>query len=473
MSASWNSLYGANLDTAAGSINTGTISILSTLGRWNYFSNNAADIATIENYGLRINTFGAVTINNTEVAHNAYYGIDLRNDAAGLGAPVTMNSVYVTENGDYGVYALTSGAFTWNYGSSSGNEQISLNLEGFGGLYLENQVLSKPVIIKGVNFDENAQGNGLEVFTMGAITLNQVSANENTLGYGAWLKNSSGTGGVTLLGAGVNGNEFFNNYNYGLRINTNGAVTITNIDAGGNGEYGAHIDTSSPLGVSILSASPNWVNTFHGNIYDGLAILTPGNIKLVNVQASGNNGRGAFLDNCLYEYNGEEDVCTGFGSITLSSLGDNTNIFNENQHGGIFADSWGNITLANITASGSTIGNGVDLDNQWKNSLGVASIGNITINNLVQRNFSYNVSTELEGYGLWAASNGTITVKGVHADGNGMGGVYLNNWNSPLPKAVTVSNSSFYNTHNGRGLEVYSWGKITLSNVYAYGNDVC
>ncbi len=438
--ASGNEEYGAHLNNRDNPLSIGTVSILSTLGAWNEF-NNKLDSDTNFGYGLQILSSGAVTLNNVMIDGNKNFGLEIENSLRNLGAPVTLNSVEVTHNGSYGVKVSTSGAFTWNYGSASQNEQTSL-ANFYGGLTLENTSLIKPVMIKNVYFDGNKQGNGLKISNLGLITLNQVSASGNA-GQGAYLNNFDGIGGVTLLGSGYSGNQFFDNGGNGLEIATWGAVTITNIDAGGNNGYGATIDNSTgPFGVSILAGAPFWMNTFNGNHLDGLDIFTLGNIKLVNVSANDNWAWGGFLVN-----SGD-----GWGTVTLSSLSGMINEFNNNGHGdpeisddesitdGLYIDSWNSITLNNISASDNSF-NGVFMGYNYDET----SIGSIIVNNLWEQDFSNN-----GWYGLVAYSMGSITIKGVLADHNAYGGAYLNNEDSYLYKPVTVSNSSFHGTSMGK-----------------------
>ncbi len=291
--------------------------------------------------GALVEMRGPVSITYTEFSGNwgdEATGLYLNNSAAS-GAAVVLSDVSANDNRLNGLEITTSGnaTLTTIQAFHNGATGASINASaGLGNVTLTNSI-----------FNDNGEG-GLAITAQKNITLKLVEASNN-VEFGAKLNNASGTGNVTLQGTGTSGNNFHKNGTAGLTILSNGTVSITNISTDGNGEYGVSIDNSRGRGgVSILAASPYWLNAFtfsqNGN---GLTIFSLGNIKLVNVAAWQNARTGVELDNC--RHNGG---CTGFGSVTISSLGTSTvNSFNDNSSRGLVVHSFGNISLNNVEAS--------------------------------------------------------------------------------------------------------------------------
>lgn len=402
---------------------------------------------------------GPVSITNTEFSGNwgdeagdEATGLYLNNSTAG-GAAVVLIGVSANNNYLDGLHIITSGnaTLTTIQAFHNGATGAEINaLAGLGNVTLTNSI-----------FNDNG-GDGLSIVAQKNITLKLVEASNN-VEFGAKLNNSLGTGNVTLQGTGTSGNNFHKNGTFGLSIHSRGVVSITNISTDGNFDDGVAIDTTSGRGgVSILAASPYWLNAFtfsrNGN---GLTIFSLGNIKLVNVAAWQNARTGVELDNC--RHNGG---CTGFGSVTISSLGTSTvNSFNDNGSRGLVVHSFGNISLNNVEASRNE-DIGIHLYNFETNSLGKASVGNISIKNLTWRD----VSENRKG-GINVVSNGNILLNGVSVNNNFSYGASLNIIGS-IARTITVSNSSFNDTVNGKGLNIYNSGKVSLSSVSARGNDV-
>jgi putative surface-exposed virulence protein len=437
-----------------------SLTITNSQFKWNFFG------------GVNALVRGPVSIANTEISGNWGEDFNLEgDDAPGLyldnrflsGAAVTITGVRANDNKQNGITILTRGSATLTNIEAYKNRIAGLVVDSSDGL--------GSVTINTSTFNDN-KSIGLSVSSSKNITLKLVEASNN-FGFGAWLDNDSGTGAVTLLGLGTSGNHFHRNGENGLAINTSGTVTITNISTDGNIGSGVYIDNSSGLGgVSILAASPNWMNVFSWNGGEaGLAIYSKGSIRLVNVSAWDNVGYGAYLDNCKSNGVG----CTGTGSVTISSLGTSmVNAFNNNTHAdlenypysGLYVTSFGSISLTNVEASrnGKT---GIHLENNHENPLGISSAGNITVNNLTRREFSDN------GWlGISALSYGNITIKGVNANNNFIRGGQFGNWGAPAARTVTISNSTFNGSQNGAGLVVVQNGKVILSSVSANWNDM-
>ncbi|MEL7643166.1 MAG: right-handed parallel beta-helix repeat-containing protein, partial [bacterium] len=453
--------YGLHLGETDTPDSTKSLTITNSQFNWNNFG------------GVHALIRGPVSISNTEISGN--WGEDFNeygDDATGLyldnrylyGAAVTITGVKANGNMQNGLTILTRGSATLTNIEAYNNRIAGLVVDSSDGI--------GNVTINTSIFNDN-ESIGLSVLSSRNITLRLVEASNNW-GMGAWLDNQSGTGNVTLLGLGTSGNNFHRNHDTGLWITSAGIVTITNISTDGNRGSGVDVYNVDGLGgVSILSASPAWMNTFTWNEgFAGLVITSKGNIRLINVSAWDNSEHGVYLDNCYDEGAG----CTGFGGVTVSSLGTGmVNAFNNNvtaadldnyRYSGLYVTSFGSISLTNVEASrnGQT---GIRLYNNHQNSFGIYSTGNITVNNLTRREISDN------GFiGISAISYGNIYINGVNANNNYIRGGQIGFAYGPVARTITISNSSFNGTRNEPGLIVAHNGKVTLSSVSANGNDV-
>jgi len=164
---------------------------------------------------------------------------------------------------------------------------------------------------------------------------------------GVVIDNTYGTtAGVTLLPTAARPlNEFNGNNGGGLRIFSNGAVSLTNLNAGDTAwGDGIHVVTKGAVTVqSTVSNRPVWASQNGGS---GIYVRTNGLITLGNVQANDNQGSGADLDNALCEWDGSNWInCTGTGGVTLKGVSGRHNEFNNNQYFGLWINSRGAVLL--------------------------------------------------------------------------------------------------------------------------------
>jgi hypothetical protein len=263
----------------------------------------------------------------------------------------------------------------------------------------------------------------------------------------------------------------------GLIVYSDGAITINNLTANDNVEGGAYLNNWDYSFINIarsitLSGTNMFMNTLYGS---GLSVHSSGAIKVNNVTASNNNGYfGAQLDNCMF--NSIDNGCESTFSMPVTLTGRNN--FNNNLGDGLWVRSQGVITASQLTADDNHGGVGAYLDNQWafKNS-------NISLSGY--NTFNDNSSTGLEAYsnGNILISNLTANRNygGTAFDGSNTGGAYLNNWSmTAVPVTVTLTGNNSFNGNGyydslddlyfGSGLIVNSDGAITVSNLPADDN---
>jgi hypothetical protein len=362
--------------------------------------------------GLEISSTGAVTLANIVSNGNTAAGVVISNDwdlAKPANVTITGTNLF-NANGNTGLGITTYGTVLLN------NLTANDNANG-GGVQVDNSVGSivKPVTLNGKNtFNNNINGNGLTIYTLGAIKVNNVMANGNTnvLYHGAYL----GAGQtITFTGYGV----FNNNGYYGLRAYAGGAVTLANITANLNGNTGVIIETANDTtATSYANVTLTGVNTFNGNGDHGLYVYSDGAITLNNVTANDNTGKGAWLDNLAYANVGS----SGIKNIALNG----SNMFSSNGSDGLYVQGTGTVNLTRITADLNTDAGGPVANGVFVQTLGAI---NLTCGSMY--------GNEGSGYDLSAGVGKLVTIKGVlnYANGSGDGAStpFVITRNCPLP----------------------------------------
>lgn len=437
--ATYNTATGAILDNDF----PGAVGGVSVTGTLNEFSFNAN--------GLEMNSRRAISISNLDASFNTGYGALLSNFA---NSPYPQNITLTgratfdgNENG-YGLSVMTLGAITINNLSATNN--------GAQGAILDNALSTaaiSPISLNGAQLLYNNGDSGLEITSNRAVTISNVTASLNN-GYGASI-NNRGAGllyDVKLLGS----NSFNENDWIGLDIHTLGAITLNNITANGNGVdeagnlgAGVHLDnkTGAPLAKSITLTG---TNTFNENFEDGLSILSLGTIKAYSLTASGNGGNGAYLDN---------QSGANTAGITLAG----TNNFIGNKGIGIVTLSRGVISMTNLVANLNTQG-GAKVDNSGSDIAAAVNIGGVN-------SFSDNGTLVVEGTGLLVKSRGKITLSNIAADGNSSFGVKLDNKTSAIgAPGITLTGVSSFSANTNTGVFIEAGGDVNLSKFVADGN---
>jgi len=287
-----------------------------------------------------------------------------------------------------------------------------------------------------------------------------------TVIHGAYLVNDTGIYGVTILSQAPSdamwGNYFDRNTGTGLLIKSNGTIYLKSISASDNYDYGLLLDNStSTKSVTVTntrrddfnSSFDNNGNDIGGaNKEDGIFIRTKGSITLNNVDAWGNGEDGADLDNCLYS----GGLCQGFGSISVLASSNPGNAFGWNENYGLQAYSHGSFKLVNTYAADN--GNaGVYLQNNYSGSIGYVRVYTVGRD-------GWNTFERNGVQGLFARSNGTISLSKVNCRQNNNDGAYLNNSGSPNAPTISIYMGDFSDNQLA-GLRASSKGSIT----YLYG----
>ncbi len=419
--------------------------------------------------GLYLESYGNVTLKNVEANNNtAGDGIYIAM-LQGATPPTTTGNVSYTcgssrcsisGNGGQGLHVDSRGNITLSYLNLSGNAS---------GAHLVNNTAPdtavKTVTISNSDFTGSTSTFGLTVYSKGLIKLTNVNAGDNTT-YGATLDNtlSPTDVGVTLTGAG-DWDWYGSNDTFGLLIATKGKVTISKVNASDNQAYGLQVDNTYAAGnqavsISYAEISRNW----HIDMITryGLNVTSKGVITLSNVWAQ-ENGDSSALIGVSANARLNNETSTSTAGVTL------TNGYFNNAHGetgyagdGLVVGSTGIVTITNIQASDNT-GSGVSIDNtNTPNVPGVAVKRKGAFTNTFNNNGGYGLY--IQSYGSISIAN--VDASG---NGN-TNAYLSNTWDDSIAKPVSILNSTFNNSSSSDGLSLHADAQVTLLNVEASGN---
>ena len=401
--------------------------------------------------GLTVNTAGNIHVHHVSsdaTADGAYL-----NNSSGSSSITVDGSSNFSGNNNNGLEAYSNGAITLDNVTADGNDG---NTTSVGAILWNDYSGSNGVInISDSEFSDNIFG--LSANSMSNITLTNVYANGNGfLGNiaddGAYLDNT----GVHYGGSGtvsVTDSDFSGNTGKGLEVHSNNNITLTEVAADSNrGESGAFLKGA---GNGTIVVDNTLGGEFNGNTGNGLDVYAKNDITLTNVYADANGLAGAQLDN----RDGWGNINIDFNGSTVSGNSD----FSSNLADGLVAFSAGAITLYNVTADHNFLynltadenfhGDGAYLENDYGSS-------DVSVNNSAGgEGFNANVANGLEVY-----SNGNVSLTNVTASNNGKVGTYLDN--STGTGSVSVDPSTFsFNSLDG--LDVTSTNTIYLTDVTA------
>lgn len=464
--------YGAYLDNSLGTSGV-TIKGLSTV--YNNFSTNGDTLGSNDD-GLHIATKGSINLNYLYVNSNRGNGLLF----VGTGSSnVSIKYGDFTYNDEYGLIISTGGTISLNNVSASFNNQTGVTLENYTSLTPKN------VTVSSSTFSYNDY-EGIVVNSKGLVTFSKVISIGNVMGCGISIDNSYGSAGVTVLYS-----SSMDNNDEGLDITSKGAIKLTNFTStsNGSGAFLNNLPSSTQQPVTISGGLFNESNSFglviasQGNIsvskifvYDnlfyganmgnfgssafptikvslsnfesnggfGLVVRARGSITLTSVGASGNAGTGADLEN-------------ESGNVSVLVSGKNENYFNFNtgSHDGLRINTTGAVILKKVNATDNSGAEGVNIGfDKLPGSVSITG-GNVSFND----------------EGLIVYSKGAVTVSGLNAQGNTHHAININNaYDTTGTKPVAVNKGVYFD--NETGVEIHTYGQITLSSIISNGNDI-
>lgn len=433
VTANDNNLLGAHLEGSDVIVNTGS------------FSNNGSDTGMnligkgLEIIGTNDVNFGKgdISLNNVTAYNNKEFGANIQTEK---GFVAVSNSSF-------------SGTIAYVYNYDTPYNNVSNKNGGYG---LKVVAPSGNIDLLGVTADGN--------FLYGALLDGvNITVIESTF-------NSNGSGTMTYP------------VGYGLKVNSSGLVTLTDVAANYNQMFGADIKAAGNVDIG---ATKNPFSTFTGNqsvsfkpgsgltFYGyGLTVYSEnGDIVLNHVQGNTNNLWGGSLDGMtIVVLNSQFNNNVSDSSIFIDDTGliiNSRAVLDPNAFGDKFTVILDNVEAKQNRLIGVTI-NSVSGDVQVKNSTFTGNAG-ITCS----ISWCPPGSEIYWGYGLNVVTPGMISLSGVNASNNNLFGANLQG------STVNVSDSTFSNNAYGNGLIIKTTGtydpatnagNVTLVNVVADKN---
>jgi hypothetical protein len=437
--------HGAMLNNTNG---TGTVIVTNSS-----FNNNEGD-------GLLIYSNNIITLTNVSAYHNFFEGVALNNYTS-VNAVSVSNSTF-TDNGLNGLWASSKGSITLNNISANSNDLDGVALRNFYGS------IAAPIYVNGVNTFNDNGSDGLYASSNGPIKVSNTTANMNLMG-GVFLTNQASpfSVGVTISGY-LNA---LRNIGDGLAIYSTGVVTAANLNSS-LGSRGTYINNTFWCPPPSLTCIPKNVtitgtNVFNRNERIGLEVQSRGAVTLYNLTAN---------DNGINSVEGGVEIHNDYDAgkqMPVTLIGNN--VFLNNVLHGLHVESYGSVTLNNVTANNNGYwyssfnqeflhfqGYGVHVENSGGLYAKPVTIAGTNV-------FDYN-----DNSGLQVDSDGAITVSKVSANYNRNQGAQLTNA-GPVQANVTISGYGVFEGNGFLGVEdglkVTSHGAITLTNITATMND--
>jgi len=331
-------------------------------------------------------TYCAVTLTDVSASYNDpdpsgtnYSGVVILNtydpvaaSSVTIKSSLTTNLYAFSRNTDYGISITSEGPV------SVSNVVAEENINS--GVFIDNHNanIAAPAAVSVLRSTSSGSGTGygFHIYTIGSVTLTNLTANENHL-YGVNVV-ASDLGVTAPANVTVNGtnNNFDENITYGIHIETEGAISLFNVSACGtdNGpgtSAGISLTnnyTGATAGVTISASTTGW-NYACGNDDRGLEIDSRGPITISRLVVVENDGTGGVINNiysdpliknvtltaCDFSWNGGTDGLSiySLGAVTLNSV-----TVDSNEHNGLSINTNGLVTLNGVSACNNSIHEG-------------------------------------------------------------------------------------------------------------------
>ncbi len=299
-----------------------------------YSKNNHKAGLTIDNTSALDTAPKPVTISNFNADGNAGTGIYVLSRGA-----ITLTSV--SANGSTGI--VTPAGI--NLDNSIQTAVVTLSKVKAIGNINDGIYINSKGTVKVSSSETSLNGNdGMLIYTQGMITLYNMIGNDNG-DTGVTLGNYTSTShaGVTVTGT-TGGNSFCGNGYSGLEIESMGAVTLNNITADRNNFTGIYIDNYR-LGAGLGNVSVSYINTRSNNDH-GLEIYSNGTVSLSSATSMLNGIHGASIRTFGHNLSVSSSVISGntFSGI-LANIGSGTFTLTNTFYFGNDIDNTGDLNL--------------------------------------------------------------------------------------------------------------------------------
>jgi hypothetical protein len=411
------------------------------------------------------------------VGENGGGGAVIENSDAATPQPVTIKNSEFCNNGGQGLYIESKGAVTVTdtnaHDNSNGNGMTILN-NGTGAAGDVKVTCTRDTC----NFNNN-NFQGISIQSLGNIVLSKIDAKNNFTGATLINVDVPDTAPKTVTINDCYFNDNTNDTKWGLSVQSKGAITLKNVEAGNNAGFGISLDnhlSKTNAGVTFTGSSDrSWVGNNGGY---GMYIYTLGKVMVSKINATNNSHYGLQIDNAV---EGAEK-----GSVTITDAEISRNIMNAYTAPNYYSlnvTSRGAITLTRVYVNGNgdrqitdddgdetmAVDGGALLDN--RSSTATVKPG-ITLTN-VDCYDNYGEGSR-PGDGLVVLSYGNISIKNIGADNNSGYGAWLDNMYSGSTGTITLARTGTFtnqfNNNGNSGLYAQSNAAIKVDYVNSNGN---
>lgn len=341
---------------------------VSVMGTTNMFSYNGANASGGGN-GLIIRTPASVSLTNVIAYQNDGEGFDIETQSSA--GNVTINATLA--NFLNPIYANNGTGIIIHAGGSVVIGKVDVSMNNKGGLYIYNEtaLLPKLVTITSSRFIQNkGTYDGVYVDSIGPITITSVVSGENGR-YGGSFDNAFATTTPALVT--ITKSTFEGNASLGIKVKSKAVIAVSGITVWGNQAGGAlFINSKSPTSAAVNVLG---TNVFVDNASEGLRIESNGLVTVAGTTASYNGLQGILiLTNGAVTITGSQTnlnaregvLITTAGNVILSSLVALTNGYSANLAGVNIVSTAGKVTILNSSMIGNTAqGILVDITNPY------------------------------------------------------------------------------------------------------------
>jgi hypothetical protein len=260
---------------------TGNVTLTGT----NVFEGNSSG-----GFALIVNSKGSITANNLNVIANTY-GAFVDNTAGTANVTLTGSNLFKGQNG-------TALSVTSKGTISVSNLSVESNFAN--GVKLDNSTGTGNVVLTGYGIFTNNGGYGLDISSKGAVTATNLTADYNHLSFSSYAVEIDNSSALTPKAVTLNGtNTFIGNGKYGLGVSSKGAITVSNLTANDNKAAGAYLnnDHAGAVGGITLKGSSAFLENGAGIFNVGVELASIGKITLTHVTADFNYQNGLQVDN--------------------------------------------------------------------------------------------------------------------------------------------------------------------------------
>ncbi len=329
---------------------------VSVMGTTNMFSYNGAN-ASGGGIGLIIRTPASVSLTNVIAYQNDGAGFDIETQSSA--GNVTIKATVA--NFLNPIYANNGTGIIIHAGGSVVIGKVDVSMNSKGGLYIYNEtaLLPKPVTITSSRFIQNTGTyDGVYVDSIGPITITSVVSGENGK-YGGSFDNAFAS--TTPAPVTITKSTFEGNASLGIKVKSKAMIAVSGITVWGNQAGGAlFINSTSPTSAAVNMLG---TNVFVDNASEGLRIESNGLVTVAGTTASHNGLQGILIltngaitiTGSQTNLNAREGVLINTaGNVILSSLIALSNGYSANLAGVNIVSTAGKVTILNSSMIGNT-----------------------------------------------------------------------------------------------------------------------